>query len=222
MQYRKQALETGEFYHIYTRSIAKYEIFQNESDYHRLKKLLSLCRLKEFKYKYSFFNRLIPSTQDRILKTISGELKLVQIISYCIMPTHLHLILKQNEKDGISKYMSRVLNCYSRYFNSKYSRTGPLWSGRFKNNLVNTTEQLLHLTRYVHLNPCSANIVNKPEDWGHSSYCEYVEAEPDRICDYSGLFEIDPENYREFVCDRISFQRELSKIKKILIEGYSG
>ena len=70
--------------------------------------------------------------------------------------------------------MRRLLNSYTRYFNEKIKRKGPLWEGRFKKVLVNSDEQLLHLTRYVHLNPVSAGIVEKPEDWPCSSYREYI------------------------------------------------
>jgi putative transposase len=96
--------------------------------------------------------------------------QLVEVVAYCIMQTHFHLILKQVTEDGIAKFMGRILNGYSRYFNSLHSRVGPLWTGRFKNVLIRNDEHLLHLTRYIHLNPVSAGLVTKPEDWDYSSY----------------------------------------------------
>ncbi len=78
------------------------------------------------------------------------------------MPTHIHLILKQLKEDGISAYMSKILNSYTCYFNRRTKRKGPLWESRFKRVEVTSDEQLLHLTRYIHLNPVTAHIVEEP------------------------------------------------------------
>ncbi|MEE8423717.1 MAG: transposase, partial [Thermodesulfobacteriota bacterium] len=143
---------------------------------------------------------------------------LVEVIAFCLMPTHLHLILKQMKENGISSFMGNTLNSYTRSFNTKYKRKGPLWEGRFKSVLVDSDEQLLHLTRYLHLNPVTAYLVNKPEEWSASSYQEYVsKVNNNRICKFDDLLEIDPAAYREFVSDRVSYQRELASIKELLL-----
>jgi putative transposase len=136
------------------------------------------------------------------------------------MPTHLHLVLQQLKKDGISKLMNLVLNSYSSYFNKKHNRKGPLWESRFKVVAVQADEQLLHLTRYIHLNPVTALLVNSPEEWKYSSYGEYLSlTEKDqRICDFNGCLEINPLEYQRFVCNRIAYQRELAKVKSLLID----
>ncbi len=134
------------------------------------------------------------------------------------MPTHLHLILKQLKENGISIFMGNLLNSYSRYFNIRYKRKGPLWEGRFKSILIENGEYLLHLTRYIHLNPTTANLVRKPEDWELSSYKEYILNKKDALCDYSDLLDISKKSYREFVEDRISYQKELHKIKRLILE----
>lgn len=145
---------------------------------------------------------------------------LVQIIAYCIMPTHFHFILKQIKNNGITEFMGNLLNSYSRYFNLKRKRKGPLWVGPFKNVPVKTDEQLMHLTRYVHLNPVMAFLVKKPNEWEASSYAEYTSlSEPDdQICDYDGLLSIDCDRYKTFVSDGIGYQKELSKIKALLFD----
>jgi len=98
----------------------------------------------------------------------------VKIISYCIMPTHYHLLLEQVKDGGTEKFISKILNSYAKYFNLRHKRSGPLWSSRFKSVGVDDNEQLLHLTRYIHLNPTSAGYVSMPEDWQYSSYVEYI------------------------------------------------
>ena len=146
------------------------------------------------------------------------ELKIIQIIAYCLMPTHIHLVLKQLSPNGISIFMSNVLNSYTRYFNTKHHRKGPLWESKFQNVLVNKDEQLLHLTRYIHLNPTSASLVKKPQDWQFSSYKEYLGQIDHPICQFNDLLEIHPKQYQNFVQDRIAYQKELSIIKKCLID----
>lgn len=145
---------------------------------------------------------------------------LVGVIAYCCMPTHVHLILKQIKKSGISIFMSNVLNSYTRYFNIKMNRRGPLWESRFKSVMVTTDEQLLHLTRYIHLNPTTANLVNEPHDWDFSSYREFLEEVQDeeKVCNYSTSLDIDTEEYKEFVSSRIDIQQELAKIKELCVD----
>lgn len=151
---------------------------------------------------------------------LQSKMKLVEIIAYCLMPTHFHLILKQLIDDGISTFMNNMENSYSRYFNLKHKRKGPLWEGRFKSVLIKTDAQLLHLTRYIHLNPTTSHLVNGPEKWLMSSYNEYLAKidENKKICNYNGVLDIEPTAYKRFVEDRISYQRELAQIKEQILE----
>ena len=139
------------------------------------------------------------------------------------MPTHIHLVLKQLVNSGVSSFMNILLNSFARYFNLSHNRHGPLWESRFKNVLIETDEQLLHLTRYVHLNPTSAGLVELPNEWNYSSYLEYLgERSSKGICNWEGILEIQPNNYQKFVNGRTSYQRSLSQIKHLLIENYTG
>lgn len=221
---RKDRLVNNHYYHVLNRSIAQYEIFKDVRDCERFLRLLDLYRYIDFDYKYSHFLELTLDHQKNVIKDLkSNNSKLVKIISYCLMPTHLHLILYQNVDSGISKFIARILNSYSRYFNLYYHRKGPMWEGHFKNILITTDEQLLHLTRYIHLNPVSANLVKKPEDWQLSSYLEYVRnGKDDNICEFDGLFNLSSKDYKNFVNSGISYQKELAKIKHLLIENYNG
>lgn len=220
---RKDPLENGEFYHIFTRSIADFKIFNNEIDFRRIQQLIKYYQVNN-NIKFSDFLSLKIVQREGFnsaFRMLSADKdNLVQIIAYCLMPTHIHLILKQLEKNGIPKYMKDILNSYTRYFNTKHKRKGPLWESRFKSVLVKTDEQLLHLTRYVHLNPVTAKIFNRPEKWQFSSYGEYLSKVNDAtaICQFNDVLEIEPSSYRKFVGDRISYQRELAKIKKLILD----
>ena len=114
--------------------------------------------------------------------------------------------------------MRIVLDSYTRYFNKKIGRKGPLWEGRVKKVFVESDEQLLHLTRYVHLNPVSAGIVKKPEDWVYSSYREYIGMKKGKVCNKEKFFDFSKEEYKKFVEDRIDYQRNLEIIKHIILE----
>jgi len=215
---RKFPLVTGECYHIFNKSIAEYKIFNKKDDFVRMKKLLSYYRWEGSKPKFSQWENIEKRNPfNSNLKT--GSSRVVDIIAYCIMPTHIHLILRQLKDKGISVFMSLVSNSYSRYFNLKYKRKGPLWEREFQNILVSSDEQLLHLSRYIHLNPTTGFLTERPEGWRFSSYREFLgEEREERICNFEDVLEINPKSYKEFVEDRISYQRELAKIKALILE----
>lgn len=219
---RKEPLVTGEIYHIFNRSIAEYQIFSSKGEfsrmlqgieYYQFDNLISLRHFLELNTttKLGFKNKL---TEIAVSKS-----RLVEIIAYCLMPTHIHLLLKQNLDNGITKFIGNLLNSYSKYFNIKHKRKGPLWQSKFNNVLIKTDEQLLHLTRYIHLNPTSSGLAKKPEDWIFSSYREYLGWDDEKpICQYKDLMDINSIAYQKFVNDRISYQKELAKIKTLLLD----
>lgn len=220
MPYRKVPLVETEIYHVFTKSIAGFKIFNSEKDYERMQKTIIFYITKKPPCKFSMFLTHHQHFNKDGLIQLKFSDRCVKIIAYCLMPTHIHLILQQLESNSISKYMNLVLKSYSKYFNIKHNRKGPLWEGRFKNVLVNTDEQLLHLTRYIHLNPVSISLVNKPQDWTFSSYREYIDLVDDkeRICDFSGYFDIDSNLYKKFVEEHIDYQKGLEIIKHLILE----
>ncbi|EKD57067.1 MAG: hypothetical protein ACD_58C00010G0013 [uncultured bacterium] len=219
MNYRKQPLVNEGIYHILNKSIAEYKIFSNNFHFRRMMQLLVYYQYANVPVRYSYFIKLDPQEQDEVFRYLQIKNdKLVDIISYCLMPTHYHLILKQLLKGGISKYINLIQNSYAKYFNIKHDRNGPLWQGYFKNVLVDTDEQLLHLTRYQHINPVSAGLVEDPIEWEYSSYKEYIGKKQTKICSYNNLIDVRPKIYKRFVENRISYQRELTRIKKIILE----
>lgn len=223
VQYRQDQLVNEEYYHIYSRSIAKFVIFNNDQEYLRMFELINLLRYVNFDYQFSQFKRFVNKKQDAIVNSLKAEdQSLVDIVAYCLMPTHIHLVLRQNRDDGVVKYLAKLLNSYSKYFNTKHRRNGPLWSGRFKSVRVENDEQMLHLTRYVHLNPVSAGFIDRPKDWSFSSYQEYAGNNKSNICKYNSVLDIDPVRYEKFVNDHADYQRQISYIKHLLFDDYSG
>ena len=218
---RKQVLATGEVYHIFSRSIANFEILNNASEFERMLELLNYYNYP-LDTRFSHFLEMQWVQQMgfyKSLDTISKDKdQLVQVIAYCLMPTHIHLILKQLKENGISDYMRKVLDGYTKYFNAIHKRKGPLWESKFQNVLVDNDDQLIHLTRYLHLNPVTARLVEKPEDWIFSSYREYLGSSNNSFCQFDDLLDIKPYAYRKFVNDQVSYQRELAKIKRLIVD----
>jgi len=220
---RKIPLVKGEYYHIYNRSIAKYQIFTCDEDYHRMIELLDIYRFVDFPCKYSHFLGLSLPYRKAILDNLAKTSDLlVEIVGYCLMPTHPHLILKQVSENGITKYMTKVLDSYTKYFNIKHGRKGPLWEGHFKSVLVLADLQMLYLSCYLHLNPIKAGLVGKPEDWQFSSYLEYLGKTENKLCRFDQVMDINPKIYKKFVHENIAYQKELASIKHLLFDDYAG
>ena len=98
----------------------------------------------------------------------------VDIICYCIMDNHTHLILYSDNINNISNFMRMVNSMYAIYYNKKYSRVGYVFRDRFKSILIMTREQLYTCIKYIHMNPVKAKIVEKESEYKYSSYNDYL------------------------------------------------
>jgi len=138
----------------------------------------------------------------------------VKIISYCLMPNHFHLLLQQLKAGGIAKFLSQISNSYTRYFNTKYGRTGSLLQGVFKSVYVEDDEQLMHLSRYIHLNPTVSGLVKRPQNYPYSSYSSFLAGE-DFLCSLDEILSFFPKkgSYQEFVDNQIDYGKSLEVIK---------
>ncbi len=207
-----------EIYHVFNKSIAGFRIFNDSCEFTRMIYTIRYYQKEKPIIKFSQFLRFHKDNIETDIACAQKD-KLVEIIAYCIMPTHLHFILMPLKEKSISSFMGNILNSYTRYFNIKYNRKGPLWEARSKKVIIKTDEQLLHLTRYIHLNPVTAYLVDKPENWPASSYREYLLTDDNnKICNYATKLKIEPISYQRFVEDVISYQRKLAKIRKLVLE----
>ena len=135
------------------------------------------------------------------------------------MPNHFHLLLKQLVDNGISQYLSNFTNSYTRYFNTKYERSGPIFQGKFKAVHVENNEQLLHVSRYIHLNPYSSSIVSSIEQlkaYPHSSLTKLSTSKVESSLITDQFKNID--EYYKFVIDNADYQKQLQTIKKLTLE----
>ena len=220
MPLRKVPLVKNELYHIYNSSIAGFKIFNSDEDYERMISAIGFYMTTDPPCKLSTFLRIKQKMQVNKPSVEDTSHKLIKLIAFCIMPTHVHFILEELHNGGISAFENLISHSYALYFNLKYKRKGPLWEGRFKNILVKNDAQFLHLTRYIHLNPVTANLVDRPEDWKYSSYREYVGMveESKKLCTFSNYRGMAVDEYVEFVNDQIGYQRDLATIKHLTAE----
>lgn len=218
MPIRRVPLMKGEVYHIYSKSISELTIFKVDRDYEKMLDAMIFYSLNDPGGKLS----LCKKGRVDLLKLFrdNSSDKLVDIIAYCLMPTHFHLILKDLQDRGITEFITHVLKSYSHYFNIKYQRKGPLWESQFKNVLIKDDNQLLHLTRYIHLNPVTAFLTTNPCDWKYSSYKEYLGLIPEKskLTNFLSYLRFDKNYYERFVLDQIPYQRELAALKNITSE----
>ena len=154
------------YYHVYNRGVERRDIFLDNRDYktflHFLKLYLSDPEILKG------LNPLEGSTLRR--KNFYQE---IDLLAYCLMPNHFHLLVKQRDEDSLSRFMKCLSTNYSMYFNKRYERVGSLFQGIFKAVLVENDDYLLHLSRYIHLNPHCKGQALAEYDW--SSYQEYLE-----------------------------------------------
>lgn len=150
------------FYHIYNRGVDGKNIFNDEYDY---KTFLSYIK----RYLTGIDqNEVSPRWRDDVVDKL-------QLVSYCLMPNHFHLLVKQKTTDGMTIFMKVLMNSYVKYFNQKHKRVGCLFQGVFKAIPITDEPYLLHLTRYIHLNPIGVTgmTLDKLEDY-FCSYGEYI------------------------------------------------
>ena len=171
---RRHPIETCPIHHVYSKSIQRFKIFTCEEEYQRMSKLISYYQFSGQPLKFShYIDREIIKKEGftaTYLKDHSSWKKLVNIHAYCVMPTHVHFILEEKNDQGIETFVRRCFNAYTRYFNLRHNRRGPLWEHRFGNTPIENDEHLAKALDYVLTNPVKDGLVLNPSDWKYSSF----------------------------------------------------
>ena len=220
---RKLVFANDEIYHIFNRGVEKRPIFMDKRELARGIKTLDYYRFANLPLKLSKFLALPESEKSKFIQKVHDKnQKVVQILSFCLMPNHFHFLLKQKKENGISIFAANFTNSYTKYFNTKHERVGPLFQGAFKAVRIESEEQLMHVSRYIHLNPVSSFLV-KPEELEYylwSSYPEYLGSSLSSIVNKEQVMDLFPskEKYRQFVMDQVDYARELEQIKHLIME----
>ena len=188
MGIKRPLLVNNEIYHIILRGVGDALIFKDESDYYRA--IFSV-------YEFNTTTPIEIKTQRKRrqkLKANGGQTSvdtrdpLVEILAFCFMPNHIHLLLRQIKDNGITRFMQKVGTGYAVYFNNKYERKGHLFQGKFRAVHIKTDEQLKIVFAYIHSNGASLiqpkwkesgigsleQVISFLENYKWSSYPDYI------------------------------------------------
>lgn len=219
---RKIAFRNGEIYHIFNRGIERRTIFTNKREFDRAKDLIKFYKHKDIPIRYSKVMQQPEDLRKKILEGVFRGECLVDILAYCLMPNHFHFLLKQNSGNGLATFISNFSNAYTKYFNTKHQRSGPLLEGIFKAVLVESDEQFIHLSRYIHLNPVTSSIIEEKylESYEWSSYPEYLSINDENLVETRLVLNMfkSIKDYQEFVVDHIEYAKTLDSIKHLSLE----
>lgn len=224
MPRRKIPLVTNKIYHVINRSIGPIPIFQNQYNYRRFLNTMFYYQNTNASIKFSDLINLSSAQKHKIIEQLKVKKAFwVEIITYCLMPNHYHFLLKQLRENGIYNFIRLLSNSYSHFFNIKYNRKGSLFEGRFKAIRIETDEQLLHVSRYIHLNPYSSFIVKDFKSlftYALSSLPEYLNKTKVNICNKEIILNqfSKIEDYKKFILNQADYQRSLQQIKHQLLE----
>lgn len=198
---------TGGIYHLYNRGNDKRDIFLDNADRHRF-----CANLLEF-------NDLTPALNQyyKSLYEVQPRKKVVEILAYCLMTNHYHLLVRQIVDGGTTLFMRKLGTGYTMYFNKKYERSGSLFQGKFKSVEVTNDAQLRYIPHYIHLNPLELTLPNwQSGDFNQvsaltaldrfqwSSYHAYKGIVHSTIVDTQGLLELYPNGYLKDLEDWIN------------------
>ena len=190
--FRKKEFYQGGYFHIYNRGANQDLIFFNPDNF-----LYCLQLLGKYKIKYK-----------------------ISIIGYCLMPNHYHLLIRQDASNGISEFMRDVFNSYVQAVNLQQRRKGTLFQGRFRHIQIEKDEHILHLCRYIHLNPVKAGLTKLPEEWLYSNYLDWIGERKGILTDRSFMKDNfgNSTNYREFVMDYLQEKKAEKIIAKYMLD----
>ena len=177
------------YYHVYNRGAHKKKIFFDEENY-----LYLISLFKKYSSQYN-----------------------VNIVAYCLMPNHYHLILQQKDGSKIGNFLKTTFNAYTQAINKRYGHSGTLFQGQCKSKHIDSDEYCLQVIRYVHHNPLSAHLVFSLREWQFSNYLEWIGARQGILADFElrNSFFKTPLEYEKFV-EEYNAKVERAKIEKFL------
>lgn len=152
MALRKTSLVQGEIYHIYNRGVDKRDIFMDDEDRVRF-----IHDLYEFNDSNPALNLAVHLNKNKEVGLPNIQRKpremLVEILAFCMMDNHFHLMIRSISENGITEFMRKLGTGYTNYFNKKYERNGALFQGKFKSVHIEKDSHLMYLPIYIHFNP---------------------------------------------------------------------
>ncbi len=193
--------DVNSYYHAYNRGVNKNVIFKDEQDYVVFLSLVKRYLGSEIEKDSS--NREYPNYAQGL-----------DLIAFCLMPNHFHMLVYQKDNvKAMELFMRSLSTAYTRYFNKKYKRVGHLFQGVYKASRISNEPYLLHISRYIHMNP------KDYKNWSYSSWPYYTKGWMTDWVKQHKIFELfEGGNYEKFVDDYVGTKEELEKLKSILAD----
>lgn len=150
-------------YHVMLRGINRQDIFEDDED-------------------YVMFIRILSGLSSRPSNDLMSTICTCHIYAYCLMPNHVHLLLREKEWE-LKDIMKSIASSYVFYFNKKYGRIGHLFQDRFKSEPCDDMQYFFTLFRYIHQNPVKAGLVTDAGDYKYCSWSnDYLGLSSIRLC----------------------------------------
>jgi len=195
MPYARKNLLTwqkGMYYHIYNRGARQITIFREHRNY-----IFTIAKIRDY-----------SQTND------------IKVIAYCLMPTHYHILARQDGEKPAGVLPQSVFNSYSKAYNKMYSHSGTLFEGRFRSKPVQTSSHLLQLCRYIHGNPVKDGLVTDPADWPYSNYLDWIGERDGILVDHDFIKDQfdNAQEYRKFLFHYLKTRDLPAEVKRFLTD----
>ncbi|MBC7869142.1 transposase [Candidatus Saccharibacteria bacterium] len=192
-----------QYYHLYNRGVNRQDIFHEPEDYFYFLGL----------FKRHLSEEAVTDSSGRPFAKFNDE---VELVAFCLMPNHFHLLCYLKESEGIVRLMRSVMTAYTMYFNKKYQRTGGLYEGPFLASRIENETYLWHVSRYIHLNPLDIG-----QGFRHYPYSSIAYFAGEKRADWLHINNLvdtdkDAREYLEFVADYETMHQDLKYLKNIL------
>ena len=180
------------YYHIYNRGAHQMSIFREQKNY-----FFTISKIKEY------------SRENQI-----------SVIAYCLMPTHYHILARQDGDHQAGSLPQSVFNSYTKAYNKMYDHSGTLFEGRFRAKRIQHSSHLFHLCRYIHGNPVKDGLVTDPADWPWSNYLEWIGERDGSLVDREFIKSQfgNPQEYKKFLFQYLKSRDLPDEVKKLLDE----
>ena len=152
----------GNIYHVYDKTVESIRIFSNDTISTRFINTLTYYRSLKSTMRYSYLKSCRYGIADQIMKKVVDEGSFrIQILAYCLMPNHYHLLVRQLHPNSIEDTMIKTLISITRLYNTIHDRKDPVFLTQFKAKRIRSEEQLLFVSRYIHVNPYTSGLIKK-------------------------------------------------------------
>ena len=150
---RKVPFVENEYYHLFSRGVEQRDIFHDDQDRERFLALLLCCNSTKNVKISNLSKRQRGEPLLGLLDKHDAADRIISVLAYALMPNHFHIVVRENSNGAISKFMLKLMTAYSMYFNTKYGRSGPLFTRPFRSRHVDSDEYFRWVFAYVTLNP---------------------------------------------------------------------